>query len=187
MFCETDLTTMTKEYAAYLDSPEWKIKRAQRLAIAKYRCAACNASEHVQVHHLTYARIFREEMADLLPLCKRHHEVAEKLVDAQMITRSDDVLFLATETVRLILCEENAIRGGRSSGVNAPKILPVERIKARNSTQATLLKFPDFVRFLSLDRKQFRKKIRRQFKRHPDKRLISANAGQLWRRARLAA
>lgn len=95
---------MTEEYSTYLHSEAWQRKRAQRLAISQYRCAACTDRRAIDVHHLTYARIFNEDMEDLLPLCRVHHDVAEELIHGGKLPRSGDVLFLATETVRLI-CE----------------------------------------------------------------------------------
>lgn len=94
---------MTSEYLAYLDSPEWKAKRHERLQIAQYRCSACGGTANLHVHHLTYERIFREEMADLLPLCEKHHTAVERLKVKGKLPRKGNVLFLATETIRLLL------------------------------------------------------------------------------------
>lgn len=94
---------MNREYEAYLNSDEWKHKRALRIQISKCRCSACGSKKELQVHHLTYERIFKEEMGDLLPLCRKHHEAAESLISGGHILRSGDALFLATETIRLLI------------------------------------------------------------------------------------
>lgn len=93
---------MNEEYSTYLNSEAWQKKRAERLAIGRFRCAACSERRAVHVHHLTYERIFNEDMADLLPLCKLHHDAAEELVKRGSLPRRGDVLFLATETIRLL-------------------------------------------------------------------------------------
>lgn len=77
----------------------------------------------MQVHHLTYARIYKEEMADLLPLCRKHHERIEKLISGGNITRHGNSLFLATETVRL-LAEPTANPKAKS------KIARVKKVQA---------------------------------------------------------
>jgi len=95
---------MDDKYKSYLNSDAWKAKRRERLAIAQHRCAAC-PRKATDVHHLTYERIFNENMEDLLPLCHEHHQSAEILVECGLIKRFGNPLFLATETVRLILQE----------------------------------------------------------------------------------
>jgi len=66
---------MTEEYAKYLESSEWKAKRE---LVAKGRnniCEKCGKVVFInyQVHHLTYERIFNEELSDLLFLCGGCH------------------------------------------------------------------------------------------------------------------
>ncbi len=94
---------MNAEYSNYLNSNAWKAKRQQRLAISGYRCAACTNDRAIHVHHLTYARIFNEDMADLMPLCERHHQIAEQLIRSGKLSRTGEVLFLTTETLRLVV------------------------------------------------------------------------------------
>lgn len=101
---------MDDKYADYLGSEAWRAKRSERLEIGNHRCAACESSVDLQVHHLTYARIYNEDMADLLPLCKTHHMLAEELSKSGMIPKEASVLFLATETVRLILSHDAACK-----------------------------------------------------------------------------
>lgn len=101
---------MTEEYAAYLKSETWQNKRLERLKLAKFRCSACRSRKEVQVHHLTYARIFQEEMGDLLPLCDTHHDAAEKLIAAGKLDRNGDVGFLACETLRLIGAVQQVVK-----------------------------------------------------------------------------
>lgn len=65
-------------YAAYLQTPEWKKKRARALLIAGYRCQICNVSGLLNVHHRTYERLGCEWLTDLLVLCQPCHETFHK-------------------------------------------------------------------------------------------------------------
>jgi 5-methylcytosine-specific restriction endonuclease McrA len=64
------------EYQSYLRSPEWKAIRAAAIARAAYRCERCGTGGlRLQVHHLTYERLGREEPRDLKVVCKPCHVV----------------------------------------------------------------------------------------------------------------
>jgi 5-methylcytosine-specific restriction endonuclease McrA len=60
-------------YARYLRSPGWQQRRGRVLARAGYRCEHCGARVKLDVHHLTYARRGREELTDLVALCRACH------------------------------------------------------------------------------------------------------------------
>jgi hypothetical protein len=63
-----------EEYLAYLKSPQWRALREQVLARDKYQCFECGARGRLEVHHTTYARIFKEDIDDLITLCRACHE-----------------------------------------------------------------------------------------------------------------
>ena len=166
----------SKKYEEYLCSEAWKKKRMQRLAIGKFRCAACGSKERLQVHHLTYAHIFDEPMEDLIPLCDLHHKAAEEMVEKGLLPRSEDVLFLATETIRLITGK--MVSTGRIKLPNASKPVAV-----RNRIQQDLLADPAFVRLLNEPtRKAFKRASRRLFAGHAKRGRIMANAFALYDR-----
>ena len=66
-----------KAYTAYLQSKEWKAKRAYILRRDKGECQVCGGKAE-QVHHLTYVRVrppnFSELMSDLIAVCVPCHE-----------------------------------------------------------------------------------------------------------------
>ena len=66
------------KYQAYLESDAWKNKRARVLAHWRNRCAICNSSDHLHVHHRSYERLFNELPTDLIPLCADCHELHHK-------------------------------------------------------------------------------------------------------------
>lgn len=64
-------------YAAYLQSPSWAVKRTVVLARAGHQCEVCGQTGRLEVHHLTYARCFREDISDLQAVCPTCHEIAD--------------------------------------------------------------------------------------------------------------
>lgn len=71
---------MRAEYDLYLKSPEWIRKRA--LIMYKYKsvCVLC-FKPAVNVHHLTYDRIYLEDERDLIPLCDNCHKFVHGIID----------------------------------------------------------------------------------------------------------
>lgn len=63
-------------YRWYLGSAAWELQRVAALRRAGFRCARCQASVPLDVHHLTYERLGREAPADLVALCRRCHQAA---------------------------------------------------------------------------------------------------------------
>lgn len=65
---------VTQAYKDYMKSDRWKRKRQQVFAHYGKRCYACRKYEKVlHVHHMTYARLGREAIGDLIPLCVPCH------------------------------------------------------------------------------------------------------------------
>jgi hypothetical protein len=69
-------------YDEYLRSDWWQEIRLHALDQAGWRCEyhewrrtgrRCGATEQLDVHHLTYARIGDEDLDELIVLCRRHH------------------------------------------------------------------------------------------------------------------
>jgi hypothetical protein len=60
-------------YTAYLLSPEWKAIRQIKLRQSSHKCEGCLNASRLQIHHLTYKRIGREKMSDLMVLCDNCH------------------------------------------------------------------------------------------------------------------
>jgi len=63
-----------KKYNVYLRSPEWKAKREERLKLCNNICEYCAKAPASHVHHLTYERIFNEDINDLKGICLDCHE-----------------------------------------------------------------------------------------------------------------
>lgn len=75
----------SREYTAYMRSPEWQVRRARVLRLAGYKCQDCgldrsrSGGRGLQVHHLTYERLFHERDTDLVALCVKCHERQDRL------------------------------------------------------------------------------------------------------------
>jgi hypothetical protein len=66
------------DYREYLASPHWQAIRVRyRESDLPQRCM-CGESQ-VDLHHKTYQRLGREELTDLLPLCRRCHVMVHVL------------------------------------------------------------------------------------------------------------
>lgn len=66
-------------YKAYLQSDVWKAKRRRIIEQSDYRCARCGSAINLNVHHITYERLFFEDDEDLVCLCKNCHEQLHNL------------------------------------------------------------------------------------------------------------
>ena len=61
------------KYAEYINSPEWRKKREERLKYDNYHCRACGSTEDLECHHVTYDHFGDEPIEDLITLCKECH------------------------------------------------------------------------------------------------------------------
>jgi 5-methylcytosine-specific restriction endonuclease McrA len=78
---------LSPEYRAYLASPAWAELRRLVLIRDNHRCIACGRTSDLEVHHLTYARMGREPLSDLITLCHPCHEAFDR--ERRETTRED--------------------------------------------------------------------------------------------------
>lgn len=64
----------THGYRAYLQSPEWKAKRAKVMKRCGGICEGCGDEPAVHAHHVTYDHFGNEFLFELLGLCEACHE-----------------------------------------------------------------------------------------------------------------
>jgi hypothetical protein len=62
-----------EKYHAYLCSREWSLKRRAVKDRAEGWCERCGVNDVDCVHHLTYSRVYRESLDDLVGLCDQCH------------------------------------------------------------------------------------------------------------------
>lgn len=71
---------VTQAYKDYLKSDKWKRKREEVFRYYGKRCFACKKQAKVlHVHHMTYERLFKESVRDLIPLCVPCHKEVTKV------------------------------------------------------------------------------------------------------------
>ncbi len=70
-----------KDYEKYLQSSHWRSFRLRYKSERPWACGhlGCPAG-NLDLHHLTYARLGRESLDDVIPLCRPHHAQAHQLV-----------------------------------------------------------------------------------------------------------
>jgi len=74
---QKQLVSKRAAYRKYLKSPQWKSIRTFIITSRQYTCEKCLnkfSENQLQVHHLTYKRIFKEDMMDLLLVCEPCHK-----------------------------------------------------------------------------------------------------------------
>ena len=63
-----------EKYYTYLLSKEWKLIRKKILSRDGNRCQWCGDYHSLHIHHLTYDRVYHEDLDDLITLCSQCHE-----------------------------------------------------------------------------------------------------------------
>lgn len=64
-------------YKQYLKSNHWDIKRRGILK-NNNRCANCNETLNLEIHHLNYKNLGNEKLEDLIVLCKNCHKIVHE-------------------------------------------------------------------------------------------------------------
>jgi 5-methylcytosine-specific restriction endonuclease McrA len=62
-----------KSYNEYLNSDEWRGKRAKVMERAGNLCEGCRSKPATQVHHLHYRHVFAEFLFELVAVCEECH------------------------------------------------------------------------------------------------------------------
>lgn len=87
------------QYLDYIQSPEWQEKAKQRRSLDGNKCHICGSHDNLQVHHITYERLGREDIEhDLITLCKDCHEIVHEnknailggIIEGALIVRIDE-------------------------------------------------------------------------------------------------
>lgn len=94
----------TKEsYYAYLETSEWRAKRAERIRIDGGICKICGDTNDLQVHHITYDNVRNEDIErDLITLCRKCHKRIHKQADDNKAKIEENVSDLLDELREVI-------------------------------------------------------------------------------------
>lgn len=70
------------DYLCYLDSPWWKMIKAQRMRLDGNKCVFCKSTKNLNVHHRNYDNCGHENLfEDLVTLCERCHMAEHKRIE----------------------------------------------------------------------------------------------------------
>ena len=59
----------------YLQSKEWRLLKATRLAMDSYQCKMCGTANNLECHHISYDRLGNENLStDVITLCRDCHQ-----------------------------------------------------------------------------------------------------------------
>lgn len=97
---------MTKEeYQEYLRSEHWKGVKAQFKKRGIHKCYVCETKWPLELHHISYARLYREKRSDLIYLCAACHQEAH---DFLRVTKGKNAsLFNVAKILRGIWLKKN--------------------------------------------------------------------------------
>lgn len=86
-------------YSEYLQSEHWLETREQKLQQVSL-CEGCGKSRGLEVHHLTYERVGKEEMSDLQVLCATcHRRTHGRVPEAKDFKRTGGGTLFGWETI----------------------------------------------------------------------------------------
>lgn len=68
-----------KQHNVYLNTPEWRTKRADVLKRDNYICQACLKERATEVHHLNYDHYGKEPLFELISVCKSCHQAITEM------------------------------------------------------------------------------------------------------------
>ena len=77
----TTLPAFNSSYGVYMASREWALKKRAVRERSGGICERCKKAPATQVHHLTYERLYRELLSDLLHVCRPCHEYESAVTD----------------------------------------------------------------------------------------------------------
>lgn len=69
------MTEWDNSYRQYLNSEHWKNTRERLLERHGAYCDCCGSTDNINVHHLTYKNIGKENDYELIVLCHRCHQI----------------------------------------------------------------------------------------------------------------
>lgn len=76
---DAELAAWRAEHARYLQTPDWRRRRAAVMRRAQHTCEGCGVARATQVHHLHYRRWRREMLFDLVAVCDGCHELIHQI------------------------------------------------------------------------------------------------------------
>lgn len=88
-----------QELTEYYKTAHWRTFRKVAIRERGGCCEACGSTFRLNVHHWTYARMYRERISDVFLLCQFHHQLVHRLHRAGRYGRGGPSLKRATVAI----------------------------------------------------------------------------------------
>ncbi len=74
-------------YKDYLNSEHWNSVKNEYFNKNPYRCYFCGSKYFLNLHHITYDRLGKEDLSDLVYLCKRCHKYTHFSKESEVVKK----------------------------------------------------------------------------------------------------
>ena len=145
---------MNEQYLKYLQSEAWRRKRIARLDFDHNECTICGNKRNLDVHHVNYDNIFKEDIyRDLRTLCRDCHEKIEKEKRKTPPTETQKA-YVATQAMTFDFCvinEKNDLSAGGNidlckNDVIRPMLYKFLRERGNNAQLMSVKQVNDYFR-----------------------------------------
>ena len=99
------------EYDEYLQSDHWLETVRIKRWVEGNKCEICGSPHKLQVHHLTYERLGRENLSDLQLVCEYHHKKIHNIDDRYSTKLTNNLKLVLEKLAREV--EANTERSAR--------------------------------------------------------------------------
>jgi hypothetical protein len=82
------LKLQSPKYLAYRVSEAYRWLKMLRHEIDQHKCVKCSSSKKLQLHHLTYVRLYKELLRDVVTLCRDCHQTGHEVKKLRLTTQS---------------------------------------------------------------------------------------------------
>ena len=114
MHINQELDDKIKTFSRYISSKKWIQLRELRLELDNFQCVLCKTKEgRLVCHHLTYVRLYQENLNDLIILCSKCHDRIHRICPPLDIPKeclqsaAEKVFVLTTDDLRRELLKIN--------------------------------------------------------------------------------
>ena len=104
------------DYLRYLESPQWGRLKAEVFQKWGYECAVCGGNEDLDAHHMEYKRLYDCTVADVIPLCRRCHDLYHQGRKAGKVDHWRIVRAEGDERLHVLRDEMRKVRGRPTRG-----------------------------------------------------------------------
>ena len=124
-------------YVSYIQSDCWLARRHAYYATHARECVGCKSTDGVELHHLSYERVYAELDTDLMPLCQRCHSQVHQV--QRMTGRPLPIVTLAVVSELRTPTRPVTPKKVFLAGKNEPnaKVFATARVRQRGETPHT--------------------------------------------------